>query len=129
MLNGARVLIAEDEPFIAFSLAACVEDAGGEVIGPCASVAEALSHIQSGALPTAAILDLNLMDGEVTPVAEQLLDGSVVVILHTGVDPPARLRKRAPALIYCAKPTAPERLVQTLGRVLEERRRASSPPT
>ena len=122
MLNGARVLIAEDEPFIAFSLAASVEDAGGEVIGPCASVAEALSHIQSGALPTAAILDLNLTDGEVTPVAEQLLDQSVVVILHSGVAPPIKLRERAPVLILCAKPIAPEKVVQTLTEALSERR-------
>ena len=38
MLGGSLVLIAEDQVFIALDLALAVEDAGGEVAGPVASV-------------------------------------------------------------------------------------------
>lgn len=114
MLRDVKVLIADDEPFIAYALAASVTDAHGEVLGPCASVAEAWELLKSGPAPNAAILDVNLSDGEVTPVAEHLLMRKVRVIFHTGVAVPASLYALRPDLVSCSKPTAPESLVRKL---------------
>lgn len=72
VLNGALVLLAQDEPFIALDLALAIEDAGGEVVGPAASVTEALALIEARPI-VAAILDVNLIDGDITPVAEVVL--------------------------------------------------------
>ena len=47
MLHAVRVLIADDEPFIAYDLATAVEDAHGEVIGPCGSLREAFTLLES----------------------------------------------------------------------------------
>ncbi|HZL00273.1 MAG TPA: hypothetical protein VFC47_10250 [Caulobacteraceae bacterium] len=118
MLRDVKVLIADDEPFIAYALAASVEDARGEVLGPCASIAEAWEILKSGPAPHAAILDVNLSDGEVTPVAEHLLTRGIHVIFHTGVGVPASLRATYPALVCCPKPTAPERLVRRLRNMI-----------
>ena len=61
MLKRALILVAEDEPFIALDVALAIEDAGGMVAGPAASVKEALALIES--LPVVgAILDVNLAD-------------------------------------------------------------------
>ena len=45
-LAGLKVLIVEDEPFIALDLAFGVEDAGGIPLGPASSVAQALKLIE-----------------------------------------------------------------------------------
>ena len=37
-LSERRVLIVEDEPFIAFDIADAIEGAGGVVVGPAATV-------------------------------------------------------------------------------------------
>lgn len=69
MLNNIRVLIAEDEPFIALDIAGAAENARGQVLRLCASVREAFDLLENSPAPHAAILDICLVDGEVTPVA------------------------------------------------------------
>jgi DNA-binding response OmpR family regulator len=76
-------LIVEDEPFIALDLAMAVEEARGKVIGPAGSVREALMLIEQH-LVQAAILDVNLSDRDVTPIAELLIGGGVPVIFYSG---------------------------------------------
>jgi hypothetical protein len=61
LLDRAAILIAEDKPFIALDLAFAIEDAGGEVIGPAASVKDALLLLQHRVV-TRAILDVNLTE-------------------------------------------------------------------
>ena len=84
MLNKALVLIAEDEPFIALDLALAIEDVGGTVVGPAATVQEALALID-GQTVAAAILDVNLGAHDISPVAEILLTLNVPVILNNNV--------------------------------------------
>src|SRR5262245_23021562 len=82
-LNGARVLVVEDEPFIAYDIREGLTDAGAVVIGPAATVDKALSLAEANDL-TAAILDVQL-DGEtVFPVAATLRARSIPFVFHTG---------------------------------------------
>ena len=113
MLNHVSVLIVEDEPFIALDLAEAVEQARGKVIGPAGSVREALVLIEQN-LVQAAILDANLSDGEVTPVAELLIEGGVPVIFYSGLALPAALTRRYPSAFAFKKPTPPVRLFNEL---------------
>jgi len=83
VLGDASILICEDEPFIAMDLAMSVEEAGGRVLGPAASIREAMEILRFNKL-TGAILDVNLADGVITPVVEQLLERSVPVVIQTG---------------------------------------------
>ena len=73
MLDRRRILIAEDEAFIAFELATAVENAGGQVVGPVASVSEGLRLLDREDVD-AAILDVRLIDRDVTPIATLLLN-------------------------------------------------------
>ncbi|MCY7338649.1 MAG: response regulator [Sphingomonas bacterium] len=117
MLNNALVLVAEDEPFIALDLALAIEDAGGEVIGPAASVEEALALIEARTV-VAAILDVNLGDRNILPVAEILLSRGIPVILQTGMELPLGLASRFPNLAVHIKPCIAAKLVSQLVTML-----------
>src|SRR5215208_4198740 len=71
MLSGEHVLVAEDECVIALDLTDMLESAGATVIGPAATVREALRLAMSEAVDR-ALLDFNLADDEVTPGLELL---------------------------------------------------------
>ena len=88
MLNHLSVLVAEDEPSIALDLALAVEDAGGKVVGPAASGEEALALLATGSVG-AAILDVNLVDGDCSAVMEVLVGLDIPFIIHTAVGLPA----------------------------------------
>lgn len=104
-LKGARILVVEDEPFIAFDLKMAIEDAGAAAIGPAATVAEALDLI-AHETPDGAILDVNLPDGTIAPVLAAL-SGRASMVVHTGVGLPADIRALHPLVPVFTKPTEP----------------------
>lgn len=121
MLTGSLVLVAEDQIFIALDLAMAVEDAGGEVAGPVASVENALALIET--LPiTAAILDYNLTDGDVTSVATLLLDANIPIIIQSGVGIPPELAMRFPDLVVFIKPYVAADLISKLAVLIDAKR-------
>lgn len=81
MLQGIRVLVVEDEYFIADDLARALRAAGAVPIGPVASVEDAQEMLDKQR-PDAAILDLNLRgviaSGLVERVAREKLPTIVV---------------------------------------------------
>jgi DNA-binding NtrC family response regulator len=107
------ILIVDDEPFIALDLALAVEDAGCLVVGPAGSVREAIGLLETSRV-TAAILDVNLSDGDVTPVVDILVARGLPLIFQTGVGLPPSLKARYPDLLVYAKPVMSERLVEML---------------
>lgn len=76
-----RILILEDDPLIALDLQLIIEDEGHEVIGPCASVAEAQSHAggHAGHGIDLALLDVDLPDGKSFDLAARLIGRGVRV--------------------------------------------------
>lgn len=120
MLAKARILILEDEAITALDIATAVELADGVVIGPAGSIAAALALLEEEDV-CAAILDANLPDGELTPVAIRLLDEGVPVIVHTGLGLPDELRQRYPDVRVHMKPARSDRLIEVLSEMLFER--------
>ena len=109
-LRGARILVVEDEPFIAFDLKLAIEDTGAMAIGPASTIAEALELIAVEA-PDGAILDVNLPDGSIGPVLDALVSIRGVVV-HTGVGLPTEVRAAHPEVRVFTKPTDPSILLQ-----------------
>lgn len=71
LLSAKRILIVEDEYFVADDVRRVLEEAGAIVIGPAPSV-EAGMHLIDGFPIDGAVLDIRL-DGEaVFPIAERL---------------------------------------------------------
>jgi DNA-binding response OmpR family regulator len=101
-LNGLKILLVEDEFFVALELKSILHDLGAEVVGPVARLNSARDLATSEPLQ-GAVLDVKL-DGDTSfPLAEELLQRGVPVIFTTGFDAaalPAKFRD-APRL---AKP-------------------------
>ena len=101
-----RVLIVEDEALIAWMLADSLEGAGHEVIGPAATMAEALALCEVEApTPELAVLDIDLRDGSNgVNVARALFNrGRVLSIFASGRTVEAR-QARGFALGLIRKP-------------------------
>ena len=79
-----RVLVLEDEFFIADEIAHILESAGFEVLGPVATVSEALGHIAGALLFDAAVIDANLRGETSAPVAAALRAGKVPFVVCSG---------------------------------------------
>jgi DNA-binding NtrC family response regulator len=86
-LRGRCVLLVEDEYMIAFDLAQWLEELGMQVIGPAASVADALQLIKAnGDKIDGALLDINLRGERVYPVAEALAAKGLPFAFTSGYD-------------------------------------------
>ena len=112
ILQNANILIVEDEPLVALDLAFGVEDEGGTVIGPAATLVEALSLVTKEI--QGAILDFHLPDGDVSEVLHALLARGLPVVVQTGGGLPAGLTEEYPNLVVLMKPNDPARLVAEL---------------
>jgi DNA-binding response OmpR family regulator len=83
--GAARVLLVEDEALVGLMMRAALSDAGYNVIGPFASVTDAVAALES-ARPDCAVLDINLLDGPVYPLATALADAGIPFVFATGYD-------------------------------------------
>jgi two-component SAPR family response regulator len=94
--RGLRVLVVEDEMLVAMDIAALLQDIGCRVVGPVGQLSEALPLAREAELD-AAILDVNLENEGVEPVAAELARRSVPFVFATGYvrdDLPPRFRDR-----------------------------------
>lgn len=83
-LEGKRVLIVEDEFFIAAELRDALIDAKIDVIGPVGRIEDALRLAETQI--DAAILDVNLEGAFSYPIADRLIDRQVPFLFVTGYD-------------------------------------------
>lgn len=112
-LSGRRILVVEDEALVAMLVEDALLDAGATVLGPVASVQEALVLLETET-PDVAVLDLNLAGEVSTPVADVLAARGIPFVVATGYGadglPPGHAN--APVL---AKPYDPDDLTRALG--------------
>ena len=118
-LAHRRVLVAEDEYFIARDLARALHALGAEVVGPLASRDEVQTILATGERLDAAILDINLNGEMIFPVVESLTARGIPVVFATGYD-----RAAVPApyqdIPRWQKPFDPRALVQVLPDLVRE---------
>lgn len=84
-LSGCRILVVEDDYFLATDSQRALSGAGGTVVGPVGSEDGALALIASEA-PDFVVVDINLGDGARFAVAEALLDRGVPFVFVTAYD-------------------------------------------
>ena len=78
-----RILVVEDEPFVAMQLQSDLESDGYEVIGPAANVAQGERLAQSEAFD-AALVDVSLGPATSASIAEYLLERRIPFAFATG---------------------------------------------
>jgi DNA-binding response OmpR family regulator len=118
MLDQARVMIVEDDVFTAADIALTVEQADGVVVGPVATVAEALAILSEVEID-AAILDCNLLDGDITPVAVRLQSAQIPVVICSGLGIPKELAELCPDIPTIIKPTRAAEVVSRLAEIMK----------
>ncbi|MET0375298.1 MAG: response regulator [Rhizorhabdus sp.] len=119
MHERLSILIVEDEAVIALGLAFAAEDAGAEVVGPFDSIADALALLANTCVD-AAILDVNLRDRDITPVALALIERAVPFVVQTGTGLPVELAEACRHIPVMNKPASPDAVVSRLLEAIRE---------
>jgi two-component system, response regulator PdtaR len=114
---GPLVLVAEDEFLLALELELLLEGHGYRVLGPAATVAEAL-RLLAAATPDVAVLDVNLRGETVTPVAEALRASGVPFLLASAYDRSDLADPVLAAAVNLGKPTSDGRLLAALAQAV-----------
>ncbi len=114
-LSGARVLLVEDEYYIADDLRRILDAAGASVVGPVGTVAKAHRAIDEDAFDC-AVIDLNLHGESAVPIADRLVEGRKSFAIATGYGStavPDHLR----AVPRLEKPFDPPALLKLVGQL------------
>ena len=119
-LLGLKVLVVEDDFFIADETRRTLTAKGAQVIGPVASVDGALALIAASPTLDAAVLDVNLRDVMVFPVADALVARGVPFVFATGYDSGVIPSHHAD-IVRCEKPVQPSTLVRALSAQMYDR--------
>jgi CheY-like chemotaxis protein len=126
LLEGRRVLVIEDEYFLADDMARLLQQLGAEVIGPVGEVDDALQLVKNGDAVDIALLDVNLRGEMVFPVAEELRRREIPFIFTSGYE-----RNPLPAdygdVPLLEKPLDDQTVQAALRRLVQDRRLAPVP--
>lgn len=96
--QGGRILIVEDEPFIALTLEDMLGELGFTVAGTVAQVTDAIAFLEGENPIDAALLDVNIGSQKIDPVADLLAARACPFVFTTGYGRsgvPAAHNKRA----------------------------------
>lgn len=120
VLTGKRVLVAEDAPVIALDLKGMLEAAGVIVIGPYATLAEALKAAREQNYD-AALLDIDLRGENSLPVAQEAAKRGVPFLFATAETINAEARAAFPEAPVLAKPFSETEMFDAMSRLLPRR--------
>ena len=102
-IEGFRLLLVEDEFVLALGLADLLGDLGAVVLGPVATVGDALALIERVPEMDGAVLDVNLGQEVAYPVADALVARGIPFLFATANER-ARLPERFSHVQVCQKP-------------------------
>jgi DNA-binding response OmpR family regulator len=117
-LNGARVLVVEDDYLISMNLESTLAEAGAEIAGVSRTVKDALALAKQNGV-AAAILDFRLGCETVEPVARQLSRRGIPFVFYTGqLEAEHLLGSEWPGCKILRKPSRPQAIVSAIAGVL-----------
>ena len=123
-----RILILEDEYFIAADCAREVIRQGMQVIGPVPTLDEALRSLVNDR-PNGAIIDLKVQDDELAlNVIEALREEGIPFVVYTGYGG-VLVPKHVPEITTVEKPLSPQNVVLTLLQCMSKKTGNSRTPT
>lgn len=103
-LSGCNILVVEDEFLIADDVTALLRDVGADVIGPAASLPEAMRLAGDSEHIDAAVLNIDLGGVLVFPLADELQARGVSFLFLTGYGD-STIPDQYAAIPCCRKPT------------------------
>lgn len=112
-LQGRRVLIVEDEYMIADDMALDLKCFGADVIGPVASVEQALTCLNQHQNVDGAVVDVNLGGEMAYAVADELAKRGVPFVFATGYER-GTIPQRYGHITLCEKPVEAASIARAL---------------
>jgi CheY-like chemotaxis protein len=112
-LAGRKVLVVEDEYFLAEDIVRGLEERGAEMVGPIGDIDHALDLIDESERLDGAVLDLNLRGEMAFPVADALLERGIPFVFATGYDS-ASIPPRYKDVTRCEKPVDAPKIARAL---------------
>ena len=113
LMTGRRVLIVEDEYFIADEMRQDFEEAGAKVLGPVPTVEAALSLLGRTPALDGAVLDIKLRGEMGYPIADALIERGVPFVFSTGYDA-ANIPAKYGSVARCEKPVEAQKVGHAL---------------
>ena len=113
--SNLRLLLVEDDYFIATEFVDALEGKDVEVVGPYPSLAEALAALAAESELDAAVLDVNLQGEMAFPLADALTERGIRFVFVTGYDDTV-IPQRFAHITRCEKPADPETVLAALKR-------------
>jgi len=118
-LQGAKILVAEDDAILAFDISIMLQKAGALILGPAVSLKHTMA-IAADTPMSAALLDVSLRGEDVFPAARVLERRGVGVVFYTGYAEVDKLKREWPDAEVLTKPAPPRRLVEAVARAWGE---------
>jgi PAS domain S-box-containing protein len=115
-LSGQRILVVEDDFYLAGDAARALKGSGAEVLGPCPTQAAGWNELNH-TVPTGAVLDINLPDGPSFELAQELKRRGITFVFLTGYDH-ATIPPQFEEVMWLQKPVELRAIVSTLARAL-----------
>ncbi len=115
VVAGKRILVVEDEALIAAMVEDMLKDLGAVVVGPASTIEKGLALAGSEAIDV-ALLDVNVRDQRIDPVADVLRGRGIPMLFATGYGSNIFADKRTCSWID--KPYTQETLASALAKVL-----------
>jgi CheY-like chemotaxis protein len=85
-LMGRRILVVEDEYFLADDIRRALQSLGAEIAGPVGEFEDALHVLNDGGILDGAVLDVNIRNKTVLPLARELHARHVPFLFTSGYD-------------------------------------------
>ncbi|RXH25215.1 chemotaxis protein CheY [Bradyrhizobium nanningense] len=85
-LMGRRILVVEDEYFLADDIGNALRKLGAEIAGPVGHIEDAVEMLHNGGALDAAVLDVNIRAQSIFPIARELRARQVPFVFTTGYD-------------------------------------------
>jgi len=112
-LKDARVLVAEDEPLLAYDIVRVLMKAGAAIIGPAFSAERALELAIAEQL-SCGVLDVRLRDGLVFPAAYVLRQKGAGIVFYTAQCDPEAPKREWPDAEVLFKPAPLQLLIPAI---------------
>lgn len=123
-LAGTRILVVEDEYYLADDLVRALRSHGADVAGPVGTLAQAEALVAKGRIDC-AILDINLRGEMAFPVADRLGEAGVPFLIATGYSR-SHLPERFGEIPRLQKPYDADQLLALVPEAMESARRSAA---